>query len=281
MSNLATRVLSALILIPALIYIVHLGGLAIAFFLVFAAGVSLYEYSKIVAGPDRLARAVVVLSGVAACGLGMWVSDPAAMLLLVEIPALCILLLFTLRTGDMDTVWTRMAALAFAVPYIVLAHVTVFKLREMGESGPATMLDTAWVWLPLIATWSNDTCAYFAGRAFGRTKLYPKVSPKKTWEGAVGGAAGALLLPYAFFFALGTRAGTMTPIDVFAVGLGAAFLAPLGDLAESLLKRSFDTKDSGGIIPGHGGLLDRVDAVYFVAPWTLLYLVAIRPLIGP
>ena len=123
------------------------------------------------------------------------------------------------------------------------------------------------------------TFAYFAGRAFGKHKLYEKVSPKKTWEGFAGGAIGAVaslfitraLFPDAF--------GHFTTLDLLFIGVPAAALAPAGDLAESLLKRNYGVKDSGNTIPGHGGVLDRVDALFFVAPWVLLYATGIRPLL--
>jgi phosphatidate cytidylyltransferase len=125
-----------------------------------------------------------------------------------------------------------------------------------------------WVFTALAATFSCDTGAYFCGRALGRHKLYPQVSPGKTWEGAVGGLASAVLAlvvsRFTFFPAL-------TWVDVFAVALPAAVLGPVGDLVESLIKRAAGAKDSGRLIPGHGGMLDRIDALLFVGAWVFLY----------
>jgi phosphatidate cytidylyltransferase len=122
-----------------------------------------------------------------------------------------------------------------------------------------------WVILAFVATWANDTFAYFAGHAFGRHKLFERISPKKTWEGFAGGVLGSVL------GALVTRwlllAGELAPGAAVIIGLGAAILGPLGDLAESMIKRAAGVKDSSRIIPGHGGLLDRIDALLFVAPW--------------
>jgi phosphatidate cytidylyltransferase len=125
-----------------------------------------------------------------------------------------------------------------------------------------------WIFLLLAASWLGDTGAYFAGRAFGRHKLAPVLSPKKTWEGAIGGLltsmAGAVLFGWLFgldlsWWGIALLGGLL---DVFGV---------LGDLAESMLKRAFGVKDSGSILPGHGGILDRVDSVLFAGP--VLYLV--------
>jgi phosphatidate cytidylyltransferase len=129
--------------------------------------------------------------------------------------------------------------------------------------------------MTLMFAWMPDSAAYFAGRAFGRTKLYEAVSPKKTREGFVGGllggVVGALL---AHFWYL-----PQIPL-AHAVGLAVvcACVGQLGDLVESLLKRSTDIKDSGNILPGHGGLLDRIDGLLFVAPLVYLYALWLGPL---
>jgi phosphatidate cytidylyltransferase len=123
-----------------------------------------------------------------------------------------------------------------------------------------------WVVLLFIVSWANDTLAYFAGRFLGKRPLAPRISPKKTWEGFWGGAAGsiagAVAVKLLFLPAVSIPA-------VVVVGAGAAVLGPLGDLSESMLKRAAGVKDSGRVIPGHGGLLDRIDAVLFVAPWVV------------
>jgi phosphatidate cytidylyltransferase len=125
-----------------------------------------------------------------------------------------------------------------------------------------------WVLMPLAVTWLNDTGAYAAGRAFGRHKLYPAVSPGKTWEGFFGGALasiGAAFLVRALFL------GSLTTVDCLAIALPCSVLGPVGDLSESMLKRAYGVKDSGKLIPGHGGLLDRIDALLFNLPYIWLY----------
>ena len=124
-----------------------------------------------------------------------------------------------------------------------------------------------WIVLALAVTWLNDTGGYFAGRAFGRRKLFPRISPKKTWEGFAGGMlasiAGAVAAKLLFIPELPAWGAAV-------VGAGAGLLGPLGDLSESLLKRAFGAKDSGRLLPGHGGMLDRIDALFFNAPFVLL-----------
>jgi phosphatidate cytidylyltransferase len=130
-----------------------------------------------------------------------------------------------------------------------------------------------WVLTALAATFANDSGAYFAGRALGRHKLYPAISPAKTVEGAIGGliaCVGALFLARATFFR------DLTVADCFLVAIPASILGPIGDLVESMLKRSAGVKDSGRLIPGHGGVLDRVDALLFVGAWVYVYAIHVR-----
>lgn len=125
----------------------------------------------------------------------------------------------------------------------------------------------AWVLLTMVLAWGSDTSAYFVGRKYGKTKLAPRISPKKTLEGSAGGLAasvvGAMIMS---FFLPG-----LTALDAIALGVLGGAAGQAGDLMMSVLKRSSGVKDSGGILPGHGGILDRVDALAFTAPATWAY----------
>ena len=124
----------------------------------------------------------------------------------------------------------------------------------------------------LLLTWISDTGAYLAGSRFGRTPLLPRVSPKKTWEGLIGGAAFVLLASQVLAYllpVLGHR-------EWLVVGILVAVFGSLGDLVESMLKRSLGVKDSGDLLPGHGGLLDRFDAFIFLLPYVAAYLIFVR-----
>ncbi len=125
-----------------------------------------------------------------------------------------------------------------------------------------------WTTFALATAWAADTGAYLAGTRMGKHKFFPKISPKKTWEGACGGWLAATLA----MFAMGTLAG-LPPLHSALLGLGIGIASSFGDLAESLLKRQTGVKDSGNIVPGHGGLLDRVDSLLFTAVFTYYYLV--------
>jgi len=125
-----------------------------------------------------------------------------------------------------------------------------------------------WIFVILAMTWLNDTAAYFIGHRFGRRRMAPLLSPGKTWEGFFGGFLGSLVGFYLFWF-LFRRPLPATDGLILTLLVGLA--GPLGDLAESLIKRGFGVKDSGQMIPGHGGMLDRVDALLFVAPVVYFY----------
>jgi len=120
----------------------------------------------------------------------------------------------------------------------------------------------------LLLLWTNDTCAYLTGRKFGKTKLFERHSPKKTWEGFVGG----MILTALAAFVIGHYFQEIARIQWIIVGLIVSVFGTMSDLVESMLKRSINVKDSGSILPGHGGLLDRFDGLLLAAPLVFVYL---------
>lgn len=158
--------------------------------------------------------------------------------------------------------------------YIGLPFAHFILLREL--EGPThtiplwgtVSLGEALLWMTMFATWASDTFAYFGGRAFGKTKLLPKVSPKKTREGAVCGFIGCV----ATVLLMGCLWLDYSFLPMLLLGVGIGIFAPLGDLVESILKRSCDIKDSGNFFPGHGGVLDRCDSLIFSVPFAYYFL---------
>ncbi len=124
----------------------------------------------------------------------------------------------------------------------------------------------------LVLTWFNDTGAYMVGSRIGKSPLFPRISPKKTWEGSAGGAAAAFLAAFLVF----TIFRELRLLDWFALAAIVTVFGTLGDLIESMLKRSVQIKDSGTLLPGHGGLLDRFDAFIFLLPFATAYLLLVR-----
>jgi len=129
-----------------------------------------------------------------------------------------------------------------------------------------------WVFFALFATWASDTTAFFIGRRFGRHKLAPNISPGKTWEGSVGGIVGAIIVSILFF--------TPTPFHLplvywqaIVLSILVSIFGQIGDLVESLLKRNMGVKDSGRLMPGHGGILDRLDSIIFAGIVVYYYVI--------
>ena len=143
------------------------------------------------------------------------------------------------------------------VAYVVLPFAALVSLR-LGDAG------LQWTALAFLVTFATDTSAYAVGRAVGRRKLAPSISPGKTWEGAVGGLVGAAAAAVALVALLSDVESRLLP--AIALGLGIGIVAQAGDLLESKVKRMADAKDSGRLIPGHGGLLDRLDSLVPVFP---------------
>lgn len=267
--NLLIRIVSALVLLPVVLYLLYRGGWWSAGLLGFAAAACAYEYAAITL---KTLTPVVWLT-VAMAGLmpflPVWSPEHAHALIsgatgVVLFSAWS----FHLLRGPLPEAPQRTANLLTAFVYGHGGLTALAALRLMPEGG-------MWVVAALVITWGNDTMAYFAGRFLGKHKLYPEVSPNKTWEGFAGGFVGAigfLFIQRFFFF------DTLTVLDCILLGALGSIFGPAGDLCESMLKRAYGVKDSGKIIPGHGGMLDRIDALIFNAPMVLLYVQFVRPL---
>ena len=157
---------------------------------------------------------------------------------------------------------------ALIVPYLMLSLVRIFQMDFLPIGDTDLQIGQFIVLLPLLAAWGADTCALFAGMFFGKHKLAPVVSPKKTVEGAVGGVLGGAVLVLLAALLMNTFLDLDMPIWAALVlgGVGAV-LGEIGDLSFSIIKRQTGIKDYGHIFPGHGGVLDRFDSVLFVAPF--------------
>jgi phosphatidate cytidylyltransferase len=269
--NLVVRIVTAVVLLPAVLALLAAGGWWTAGLVAFAAGACAFEYEKITQGRLGPAEFLAVLGAalipLAAVTHPLGFTTLAAWILWVVFIAAAVQALFA---PDRERAPARTAHAVTGCLYAGLGLGPIAALRV----GPGGL---QWVISALVITWANDTCAYFAGRLFGRHKLHPAVSPNKTWEGFAGGAVGSV---GGMFIARWVAFPALTTVDCVVLGLLGAVLGPLGDLCESLLKRAHGVKDSGTLIPGHGGLLDRVDALLFNAPAVYLYVVAVRALLS-
>jgi phosphatidate cytidylyltransferase len=248
-SDLGARVLAAIPAIAFAIFIVIEGGTIFAL----GAGVlgvmacaELFRMMRQPA-PPVLIGYLTVLAMVLAARFG----DREQVLLVVAISVPMVFFFTLLRPRRENASWA-MAVVFMAICWIGLAVAHAVLLRDLPHGG-ALVLDT------LIGTFLGDTGAYFGGRMWGRTKMSPAISPNKTVEGLV---AGVIVATVAFWFA-GTYQDWLNGIDALIIGVSVAIAAPLGDLFESLIKRDNEVKDTGRVFGAHGGVLDRLDAVFF------------------
>lgn len=260
--NLAQRLLTAGVTVPFLLYMLFWGpGWLFPTATVLVASVGMQELTAMVAPRNRLLSAfgLVSLWAVLAMVAGR-LPDAAWLPLVAGLPVVGMLV--NLAAPDpMDTAGLRIGFSIAGPLYLGALFGLIVRLFEQPFGG-------GWVLLAMVCSFLSDTGGYFAGRAFGRHKLYERVSPKKTVEGSIGGLLAALV------GALIVRALVLPVLSLpGAIGLSlcAAALGQLGDLCESMIKRSTGVKDSGSLLPGHGGILDRTDALVFSAAAIWVY----------
>jgi phosphatidate cytidylyltransferase len=284
LGNLAQRVLVAVVAVPILLALLHYHRPEPTWVVIFLASLLAMRefFGMTLPAEDRNAALIM---GALASAAFYWL-DPhtmayaphskalagpvlagssIAIVLAVIVPGL----FYLFRFRDIPSVAGRYAATVAGIIYAgFLATFLAFLKRIDPNHGGDTVV------LVLIIAWLADTGGYFAGRFLGKSKLYEAVSPKKTWAGLWGGIAGAVVgvVVLKLFFAK-----WMSWFDVFALSIPGCLLGQMGDLAESLIKRSVGVKDSGSLLPGHGGILDRIDAVLFIAPYVYVYLIVKYP----
>jgi phosphatidate cytidylyltransferase len=239
-SELALRVCSALVLVPLAIATAYLGGWPFDLFWGAAAIGVLWEWSSLVARNEQLS---VLLAGGASLALAVVLVATGHVL-----PALIVVAMGALGAASL-TLAERRTWVAGALPYAGALAMGPIILRSDGEQGFLAVL------FLFAIVWTTDIGAYFAGRALGGPKLVPGVSPNKTWAGAIGGLLASVLA--ALVVAKMAALTSLFALAMLAVVLSVS--AQAGDLFESFLKRRFNAKDSSHLIPGHGGLMDRLD----------------------
>ncbi|HEU5351695.1 MAG TPA: phosphatidate cytidylyltransferase [Terracidiphilus sp.] len=270
------RVLTALILAPAVLALVFVGpkwliSLAVAVVAVLAGWEYLGLAEQCGARPPRVAASVALVLFFA--GNFEWPD-----LTLSIFGALCLaLVVYCVFRSPVERVLADASAAVFAMLYVGLALLALPMLRDL-SNGPSLVV------FLLCAVWSGDIAALYVGRMWGRHRMAPSLSPKKTWEGAVASVLGSVavtggLLELSALLAHGnfTRLSFVDAAWGWWLGMAAVVnvAAQVGDLAESALKRSAGVKDSGTLLPGHGGVLDRIDALLLAAP-LLWYALVIR-----
>ncbi|QCG98512.1 phosphatidate cytidylyltransferase [Azospirillum sp. TSA2s] len=254
--DLKVRVLSALVMAPVVLGAVWIGGWVFHALIAFGSVVAVSEWTSIVPSARRLPARIMAAVGILVAVMAQIAAGPAAGLG----AAAAFAVLTAIVGGGADR-----NLLGFGVLYVAVGMAGLMWLRDLPESGLSLFL------FVLIAIWATDIGAYAAGRSIGGPKLAPRISPKKTWAGLIGGMASSALFGWLVALAFGAA----RPDIALAVGAAVAVVGQAGDLFESAIKRRYNVKDSGQLIPGHGGILDRIDGLLAAAPVLALFHAAV------
>ena len=293
MKELITRIIVAAVGIPLAILVIHTGSYLFLGIISVISTLALWEFYNMAhknnLHPRRyegiIAGLIILISFFVPAFFNSFYWLYA--LLMVLVLELMITEMFTKKPNSMGNIGATIMGLV----YVSLPFASILGIRQFNEIQsilvqtsnpfssvsasiiPQLMSSTACGWLVLsvfMSVWICDSSAYFVGKSFGKHKLFPRISPKKSWEGAIGGFFGAILGFYLSAYFLIPH----FPIFYAVIcGIIVGTLGQTGDLAESLLKRESGVKDSSSLIPGHGGILDRFDSILFAMPSVLVFLV--------
>lgn len=265
-----TRLLSGIVLVLIELVTLYFSNIPLAAFLLFISMVGYLELTKTMQvrkeGEKLNLLEGIGLTGVLAYYVVMYFTGFNSYLLLVGV-ATFLVIMSAYVFGFPKFHASQVAAAVFSFVYAPVFLSFIYATREL-EFGIYI------VWLILICSWGCDTCAYCVGVLFGKNKMAPVLSPKKSVEGAIGGVAGAAGIGALFGWFVNSKVDLdVNSIIVFAIiSAVGALISMVGDLAASAIKRNFDVKDYGKLIPGHGGVMDRFDSVIFAAP--IIYFLA-------
>ncbi len=252
-----TRLLSGIVLVIVLVGTAGYGGNVLFGLLAVISLVGLSELYKVVDVQNKLLGFAGYLAAVSYYAILYAEKMEYAMMLfivfLILVMAVYVFAFPNYRAEQVMTVF-------FGLFYVAVMLSYVYQTRELPEGGIV-------VWLIFLSSWGCDTCAYCVGMLIGKHKMAPKLSPKKSVEGGVGGIAGAALLGILFALAVNQWGHvSVNPIHYAVICGAGGVISQVGDLAASAIKRNHEIKDYGKLIPGHGGILDRFDSVIFTAP---------------
>jgi len=264
------RIIVGILFIPTIILLAWLGNVSLFFFVSLLVLTGLWEYYRISSTKDISPNMIIgMVAGVVLC-LDAWLGMGNRAMLILTILILLTTSVEIFRNRAHSAILNT-ATTVFGVIYVGWLSCHLISIRSIPSSFE-NLTDMDGVYMLLLAfiiPWFCDTAAYFSGKVLGRHKLIPKISAGKTFEGAIGGIIGTvigLLALRSSFFSF------LSPLHCIIMGVIGSIIAQIGDIAESLLKRDADVKDSSQLIPGHGGVLDRFDSVLFAAPFVYYYL---------
>lgn len=267
LSNHQIRILVAVIAIPVILVASYLGGWYFYFFVLIISLTSFYEFCSISKSKGTNPNVFLGTLGVILLLLNQyrtWVSTINFIILYV------VLLLLVELFRNKDSALLNLGITILGVFYLGLFGSTIIGIREFYPDLPGLYNRGGYLIISMLASiWICDSAAYWAGSSLGKHKMFPRVSPNKSWEGAI---AGFIFAVVAMIIAKFTILNFLALRDAVHIGIIIGIFGQAGDLIESLLKRDAAVKDSSGLIPGHGGMFDRFDSFFFSAPIIFLYL---------
>ncbi len=267
MSNFLQRALTGIVFVIVLVGAVLWSKYSIAALLLLAAVIGLNEFYTITKSPKTQIpkKLALIIGGVIYLLIAsVRVFNLEAYIITLCIPAVSLFLILELFRQKKRPI-TNISYSIFGILYIILPFAL---MNYIALNADGTQRGTLLLIGFFASLWANDTGAYLTGRAFGKRKLFERISPKKTWEGFVGGLFFCVLAGYIF-------SQFDTTLSLYAwigFSLIIGIFGTLGDLVESMIKRNYNIKDSGNILPGHGGILDRFDGIFLACPMIIMYL---------
>jgi phosphatidate cytidylyltransferase len=288
MSNLIQRLLVAAVGIPIVVYIVMARPIGFLALLTMLAMLAVHEYYGLARAKGFVAQAIpgMILTALIVLHFGRFrigaaIGDASPILnleLLATILIVGSMAVFTIELfRGLPNPFIHIAVTIAGAIYVGFGLGSLFGVHELLRTrfalapADAQIQPGLFIVVILASIWICDSAAYFGGKAMGKHKLFERVSPNKTWEGAGWGLLAAIGTWFSARALFPSLSG-LTAIDCVVLGLIPGVMGQIGDLAESLLKRDVGVKDSSSLLPGHGGMLDRVDSILFVGPLTYVYL---------
>jgi len=252
-----TRLFSGIILIILMLLFIIPGGNLLLFGVAFLALVAMMEILRI-AKVNKMPLGWLGYVAVFLIYVLLYLNRIEKLVPLLVIYLIAVMAVYVVSFPKYKAEQVLYAAFGFLYAGLLISY--VYQVRELPGGAFS-------VWLIFIAAWGSDTCAYCAGMLFGKHKAFPVLSPKKSWEGCIGGVVGAALIAVIYCFVMNQWFGqSFFAVQYALVCACGSVISQVGDLAASAIKRNNDIKDYGRLIPGHGGVLDRFDSVIFVAP---------------
>jgi phosphatidate cytidylyltransferase len=268
LGNTTVRVLVSVVAIPALVIISYFGDVYFLSFVLIISGISFYEYSVMAKSKGANVNVNIGLIGIIFLVINQYKFFFSQYNFLIAF--FIILLMFELFRNNGSAI-QNLGATLLGVFYLGVLASTIIGIREFYPNIDGLYKNGGYLIISIFATiWICDSAAFFGGTALGKHKLFPRVSPKKSWEGAIFGFVFAIL---AMILAKNLVLDFLLFKDVLIIGIIIGTFGQIGDLIESLLKRDAEVKDSSKLIPGHGGVFDRFDSLLFSSPIIYLYLI--------